>query len=88
MYKHSYIKSAYYSISGEYVVNAGETWLHGDWFYTTACGTFGHEVKSTGRSPLENLTRWLITRSGGFTRKGIEKISRSVRAYIYLVITS
>ena len=29
-----------------------------------------------------------MTQSKGFTRKGIEKISRSVRAYVYLVLTS
>ena len=32
--------------------------------------------------------RWIITQSKGFTRKGIEKISRSVRAYVYLVLAS
>ena len=29
-----------------------------------------------------------MTQSKGFTKKGIEKISRSVRAYVYLVLTS
>ena len=62
--------------------------MHGDWFYTTDYGIFGHEVKATESFPPDNLTRWIITRSKGFTRKGIEKISRSVKAYIYLVLTS
>ena len=62
--------------------------MHGDWFYTTGYGIFGHEVKATKRSPPDNLTRWIITQSKGFTRKGTEKISRSVRAYVYLVLTS
>ena len=62
--------------------------MQGDWFYLMHCGIFGHEVKATERSPPDNLTRWIITRSKGFTRKGIEKISRFVRAYIYLVFTS
>ena len=31
---------------------------------------------------------WIITQSKGFTRNGIEKISRSVRAHVYLVLTS
>ena len=35
-----------------------------------------------------NLTRWTITQSKVFTRKGIEKISISVRAYVCLVLTS
>ena len=86
--KSSYIKSAYYSICDDYGIDADEKWMHGDWFYTTGYGVFGHEVKATKRSPPDNLTRWIITQSKGFTRKGIEKISRPVRAYVYLVLTS
>ena len=33
--------------------------MHGDWFYTTDYGIFGHEVKATERSPRDNLTRWI-----------------------------
>ena len=62
--------------------------MYGGWFYTTDFAVFGHNVKATERSPSEYLTRWIITQSKGFTRKGIEKISRSVRAYAYLVLTS
>ena len=86
--KNAYIKSAYYSICDNYGVNADETWMHGDWFYATGYGIFGHEVKATKRSPPDSLTRCIITQSKGFTRKGIEKISRSARAYVYLVFTS
>ena len=32
--------------------------------------------------------RWIITQSKGFTRKGIEKIIRSVIGYTYLVLSS
>ena len=49
---------------------------------------FGHERKATKRSPPDNLTRWVMTQSKGFTRKGFEKISRSVRDYVYLVLNS
>ena len=62
--------------------------MYGDWFYTTDYGIFGHEVKATQRSPPDNLTRWIIKKSKGFSRKGIEKISRSVMAYVYLVLSS
>ena len=86
--KNTYIKSDYYSVCDEYGVNQDETWMHGDWFYTTDYGIFDHEVKATERSPPDYLTRWIITKSKGFTRKGIEKISRSVRAYVYLALTS
>ena len=87
-YTINYIKSTYYSICDDYGVDADETWMHGDWFYTTDYCVFGREVKATESSPPYNLTRWIITQSKGFTRKGIEKISRSVRAYVYLVLTS
>ena len=86
--KNAYIKSAYYSICDDYGVNPDETCMHGDWFYATGYGIFDHEVKITKRSLPDNHTRWIITQSKGFTRKGIEKISRSVRAYVYLVLTS
>ena len=81
-------KSAYYSICDDYGVDADETWMYGDWFYTTGYGIFSHEVKTTKRSPPDNLMRWIITLSKGFTRKNIEKISKSVRTSIYLVLTS
>ena len=69
-------------------VDANEAWMYGDWFYITDYAIFGHEVKATERSLPDNLTRWIITQSKGFTKKGIEKISRSVREYVYLVLTS
>ena len=86
--KSSYFKNDYYSICDDYGVNPDETWMHGNWFYTMDYGIFCHEVKAPGRSPRENLTRWIIAQSTGFTKKSIEKISRSVRAYVYLVLTS
>ena len=62
--------------------------MYGNWFYTTDYAIFGHEGKATERSPPDNLTRWIMTQSKGFTKKGIEQISRSVRAYAYLVLPS
>ena len=86
--KNGYIKSAYYSVCDGYGVDADETWIYGNWFYTTGYGIFGNEVKATKRSPPNNLTRWITTQSKGFTRKGIKKISRSVRGYVYLILIS
>ena len=76
--KNDWERSAYYSVHDQHGVNPDEAWMYGEWFYTTDFGIFGHEVKALERSPLDNLTRWIITQSKGFTRKGIEKISRSV----------
>ena len=42
--------------------------MYEDWFYTTDYGIFGHEVKTTEESSPDNLTRWIITQSKGFTK--------------------
>ena len=57
----------------DYGVNPDETWMHGDWFYTTNYGIFGHEVKATERSPPDNLTRWTTTRSRGLTERELKR---------------
>ena len=62
--------------------------MYGDWLYTTNYGIFGHEVKATEKISTRKRYTMDITQSKGFTRKGIEQISRSVRAYVYLVLTS
>ena len=54
--KNAYIKSAYYSICDDYGVDADETWMHRDWFYTTVYSIVGYKFKATKRYPPENLT--------------------------------
>ena len=88
MVRSAFIKSAYNVICNNYGVNPVETWLYGNWFYTTSYTIFTSELKATNRSPPDDFGRWIISRSKGLTRKGIEKIGRSVRAYAYLVLTS
>ena len=62
--------------------------MHGDWLYTTNYVIFTTWSKASKRSLPDDVCKWVITRSRGLTRKGIKKISRSVRAYEYLVLTS
>ena len=62
--------------------------MYGDWIYTTDYALFGHEVKATEKSLSDNLTQWIITQSKGFTKNGIEKISRSTMIYVFLVLSS
>ena len=80
--------SVYCSICDDYGVDADETWLYGDWFYTTDFAVYGHTVKATERSASDDLIQWKITHSKSFTRNSTEQISRSVRVYVYLVLTS
>ena len=71
--KNDYIESAYYNVCDNYGVDPNETWMHGDWFYTTGYDIFGHEVKATKRSPPDNLMQWIITQSKGFTKKVLKR---------------
>ena len=61
--------------------------MNEDWFYTTKYGVFGDGGKTTERSLPGNFTRWMTTKSKGSTRRGVGKISRSVRSYVYSVLT-
>ena len=36
----------------------------------------------------DSMTRWIIEKSVGFTDVGIYRISESVRAYLYLILSS
>ena len=36
----------------------------------------------------DSMTRWIIEKSDGFTDVGVHKISESVRAYAYLILSS
>ena len=72
--KNAYIKSAYCSICDDYGVYANETWVYGDWFYTTDYAIFGHKVKATERSPSDHLTQWIIIQSKGFTIGKVLKV--------------
>ena len=54
--KNAYNESVYCSICDDYGVDPNETWMHGDWFYTTDYVVFCHNVKATERSPPDNLT--------------------------------
>ena len=66
-----------------------EAWLFGDWYYTEEWAVFCcNGGKRTKVAPPKNLTHWILKTSKGFTRVGLTMISRSVRAYVYLLLTS
>ena len=49
MVKNAFIKSAYNVICNDY---GDETWLNGNWFYTTSYAIFTSELKATKRSQM------------------------------------
>ena len=84
-----YSKEDYFQVCEEYGVDPLEVWLFGDWFYTEEWAVFCcNGRKLTKVAPQKNLTRWILKTSKGFTRVGLTMISKSVRAYVYLLLTS
>ena len=84
-----YSKEDYFQVCDEYGVDPSEVWLFGDWYYTEEWAVFCcNGGKRTKVAPPKNLTHWILKTSWGFTRIGLTMISKSVRAYVYLLLTS
>ena len=84
-----YLKEDYFQVCEEYGLDPLEVWLFGDWYYTEKWAVFccngGKRIKV---APPKNLTRWIIKTSKDFRRIGLTMRSKSVRAYVYLLLTS
>ena len=84
-----YSKEDFFQVCEEYGVDPLEVWLFGDWYYTEKWAVFCRNGgKRTKVAPPKNLTRWILKTSKGFTCIGLPMISKSVRAYVYLLLTS
>ena len=84
-----YLKEDYFQVCDKYSVDPLEVWLFGDWYYTEEWAVFCcNGGKRTKVAPPKNLTHWILKTSKGFTRIGLTMISKSVRAYVYLLLTS
>ena len=66
--KSFYITSAYYCICDDYSVNADETWMNWDSFYTTTNGVSCDRGKTTERFFHQKI----VNQYKGFRRKSIE----------------
>ena len=84
-----YLKEDYFQVCEEYDVDPLEVWLFGDWYYTEKWAVFCcNGGKRTRVAPPKNLTRWILKTSKDFTHIRLTMISKSVRAYVYLSLTS
>ena len=86
--ENSHFKIRYYSICDDYGVNMDEIRMNGDWFHTPAYGVFSYGRKAAKRYFSGNLAGYIIIQSEVLTRKGTKKISKSIRVYVCLVLTS
>ena len=74
--------NAYYKVCNLYGVNSDFVWMSGKWAFSTQ-GVF-----SDGRKGANEYTRWILEKSDGLTRIGVEKLSESVRAYAYCILSA
>ena len=70
-------------IGDEYGVSTKNLGIFKNDYYFDRSGTSGNYSYQHN-----NWSRWIMNSSHGFTRQGLEKISESIRAYSYLVLTS
>ena len=64
---------ACYSILDDSGVNEDEIWINGIGFTQQKNDNFGDGGKTTHRSPPDNLKQWIITKSGDFTGRSMER---------------
>ena len=70
-------------IGDEYGCFTKNMCIYKDEYYLDRSGTSGNYAYQHN-----NWSRWIMNLSHGFTKYGLEKISESVRAYNYLILTS
>ena len=70
-------------IGDEYGVTTKSLGVYKNQYYFERMGTGSQTTYEHN-----NWSRWIINSSHGFTKAGLEKISESIRAYSYLVLTS
>ena len=88
-YNNLYNHEKFRKICGEYGVSNDLTnWRNQKYFSTwqsRAC-----ETGKPGMSYINknSFSRWIIEKSGGLTMLGLQKLSETVRDYMYLILTS
>ena len=70
-------------IGDEYGVTTKSLGVYKNQYYFERTGKYGNYSYEHN-----DWSRWIMNSSHGFTKSGVEKISESVRAYTYLVLTS
>ena len=80
-----YTESEFFKISEDYRVPNDPMKYQDETFYWTCQHGVGWPDDYIG---LDSMIRWIIEKSVGFTDVGLLKISESVRAYAYLILSS
>ena len=79
-----YTESEYFKICEDYRVPSDPMKYQDEKFYWTYQRSVGWPDDYLGP---DSVTRWIIEKSVGFTDVGLLRISESVRAYVYLILS-
>ena len=80
-----YTSSEFLKICEDYGVSNDPMWNRDEKFYWSYQLGVGWPNDNPGP---DSMTRWIIEKSDGFTDVGLYRISESVRAYAYLILSS
>lgn len=88
-YDNPYSKEELLKVCADYGVDSNPMKYRGQYFFSS----YQRKRKVSPTPGLsyftdDSMTRWIIEKSNGFTKTGLVKISDSVRAYAYLVLSS
>ena len=80
---------AFHSITSQYGLSSDETAWKNQYFFTSyQSQRRDFETPGVALFDENSWSRWIIEKSDGLTRIGIEKLSQSVRYYAYLILES
>lgn len=79
-YNYRYDQTRYNKISAEFHLNSDQSIWRNQYFFSTYQGSKLVYIEQNSWS------RWILEKSKGLTRIGVNKLSESVRAYAYLIL--
>jgi len=88
-YNNPYSKEEFLKICTDYGVDSNPMKYRGQYFFSSYQRKH-KDYPTPGLSYFTNdsMTRWIVEKSQGFTKPGLFMISESVRAYVYLILSS
>ena len=83
-----YKKASYFEVCSEYGVDTNILFIRGGWYYEATNAIFGEGYRMNGTNVDGNYCSWMLTNSQGLTSNALNLLSDSVRAYVYLILSS
>ena len=81
-HKTDYDKESYREICQDYGVDSDETEWRNEYVFST------HQGGSLSPLNQDSWSRWIMPKSQGLTRQGVEMLSESIRVYVYCLLSA